>query len=191
MISKISFCHSKIFLQLATFQHLTRLHGDHLWRWRPHPLVQNWAVHLLHRLLRRLSVLLRQHLRRLDHRHLQRAWRGGAWGRHGQEPEVLHRLCHKGKVKLDHIKDQVDTLLQASWTLCAWWDLRAKVGNVIFVKGPDKEIPLELGGERSYTMKYRFAGFKCGDWSRRLLLKTWYCFLSSWTPSRLWWSSTR
>ena len=31
------------------------------------------------------------------------------------------------------MQDHDDTLLQASWTLCAWWDFRAKVENIIFV----------------------------------------------------------
>ena len=81
------------------------------------------------------------------------------------------------------MQDHDDTLLQASWTLCAWWDFRAKVENIIFVKRSEKEILFVLS-ERSNTTKCCFAGFKCGVWSRRLLLKIWSCFSSLWTPSR-------
>ena len=78
------------------FQHTPRFNVVNLWGPRTNPVVQNWALNILHCLLRCLSLLLCQHLCCLDHRHLQRAGRGRAWGRHGQEPEILHWFCHPG-----------------------------------------------------------------------------------------------
>ena len=82
--------------QLWTFlfnrQYSTRLDGLDLWGGRSSALVPRRDVHLLHRFLCRLSLLLRQHLRRLDHRHLQRARRGRTARRHGQESGTLNSV---------------------------------------------------------------------------------------------------
>ena len=81
---------------LYILQHTPRFNVVNLWGPRTNPMVQNWALNILHCLLRCLSLLLCQHLRCLDHRHLQRAGGGWAWGRHGQEPEILHWFCNPG-----------------------------------------------------------------------------------------------
>ena len=62
------------------------LHGFDL-RGRGAPaLVPCWDVHFLHCLLRRLPLLLCQHLRRPHHRHFQWTGRGRATRWHGQKP---------------------------------------------------------------------------------------------------------
>ena len=55
------------------------------------PLVQDGDGRLLHRLLRRLPLLLRKHLRGARHRHVQRARGGRANGQHRQEPGQAKR----------------------------------------------------------------------------------------------------
>ena len=110
---------------LYILQHTPRFNVVNLWGPRTNPMVQNWALNILHCLLRCLSLLLCQHLRCLDHRHLQRAGRGRAWGRHGQEPEVLHWFCHPREVFLFKYD------IRASFFLQIWHLLRIFYNNVI------------------------------------------------------------
>lgn len=54
---------------------LAELDGCHIQRKGPHPELSYRNVHFLHRILHRLSILLRQHLRGLDHHHVPGAGR--------------------------------------------------------------------------------------------------------------------
>jgi len=51
------------------------LDGGHVREPGPHPKLSYRNVHFLHRLLRRLSILLRQHLRGLDYHYVPGAGR--------------------------------------------------------------------------------------------------------------------
>ena len=62
------------------FQHPARLHVLDVRGGGPPALVPCGDVHLLHSLLRRLPLLLRQHLRGPHHRHVQRAGGGRVAG---------------------------------------------------------------------------------------------------------------
>ena len=101
--------------QLYLVQDSARLHGFNISRWRSNTMVQNWTSNLLHCLFRCLPFLLCQHLRGLDHRHLQRAWRGRVGGWYWQESEVLHQLCNSS---------------QTSAVVCSWWNIWCQVSHM-------------------------------------------------------------
>uniref|UniRef100_A0A8D8K4Z8 (northern house mosquito) hypothetical protein n=1 Tax=Culex pipiens TaxID=7175 RepID=A0A8D8K4Z8_CULPI len=71
----------------------SELDGSYLRGPGTNPKLPHRNVHLLHRVLCRVSVLLREHFRCLDYHHLPGAGRGRAAGRRNrQESEILHRL---------------------------------------------------------------------------------------------------
>ena len=123
---------------MTNFQNFARLNVLHLWRPRTYTLVSHWTMHLLHRVLCCLPILLCQHLCCLDHRHIQRAWWSWTWGWHGQESKILHWFRNPG---------------QTPRAVCALWNLRNKVRFMIlqeasivaiFLKQKKTQINLEI-----------------------------------------------